>query len=692
MLRILNKIGIPNVVSFRLTDPKFNVEAAKYDVKKGDRRLYNIHKTKRNAICNKYLAKQFRRLEKYARDGNLNHFNFLVSKLLTSYAFQIYSYNTVCDKWTSIPNISTIKYHLRYLRKLCHDKSTDLDMKRVWIDKKPGDAARPLGVPTMVWRVYMRMLTHLGESFVRGKGLYSDFQHGGRSGYGVQTCLIQMLNLLEKFDRIYEFDLKGFFDHVSKRSVRNFFRGTILADIYFKLLQVPPKKYILPDYQTDKAVLAAMETLKQIRAAKERGWRAGYLMWLDDEEPDLLPQQREERYQDWLQFTLLDLAKRHMGASIFDKDDYKEAMKDGVHRGGVFTNWLIQETKPYDQASREEGRDSWKDLDLPEQGIPQGSSMGPFLASTIAAFYLRKIPNLLMYVDDGMVGLSPGDPSPEKIITDALRPIKVELAPEKSFIREVKHLRDTGIKFLGTRTWVRKLSTDMHSDTRFGIQRPLINRESLLNKFRQLCGGKEVTISKWKLLKWIFLHNESRLSNLLTGQGLHVAIKYGFFGNLLSNAYSPEVSVEEMKAKIAEGVRLAEEQVRRAENSFGAGILNQNTYAYINDQGQPSYCKPDLYNLSTLSCNLLLELGVSFIRKDSTKVRNNNGNSFGISNVIIPDIERPDRPIWESRDFRRELVYVERTALWPDGTHHTIHVGHEFVYNKEGKLVSWEER
>lgn len=632
MIRILKAIGIPNVVAFKLSDGVHNVEAVKMSVIKRDRFMEEIKRTNQISKSNAYLAKQFKRLEKYAKQDQLAHYNFLARKLLTSYAFQIQAYNSVCDKWYGL-KMSTIKYHLRYLRFLCHSRSTNIDMKRVWIDKKPGDYARPLGVPTMVWRVYMRMLTNLGEAFVNGKGLYSSFQHGGRPGYGVQSCLIEMTRLLEKFPRVYEFDLKGFFDHINRDSVREFFKGTILADIYHEMLFSKPKEFVLPPIEKDQAVTKHNDLIGRSLEINSISLK-DFLEKLEDEDTVVL--EDGEDIQEWMRDPEEFLKKHNYPAKPFktpsglpevyggeDLEELDESYLEEVNIErysklmSTDENILFASGQIPSEKSREMGRDKWKDLDLPNQGIPQGSAMGPFLASTIAAYYLRGIENILMYVDDGMVFLPEGVSSPEEQIKQLLKPIQVELALEKSGLRETKDLMSKGIKFLGTRSFVRNYHTIMHSETRKGIQKPLINRDQLINKLKGLYADKSMTISKWKLLKWLFLYKDSRLAEILTGQGLHVAIKHGFFGNLLSMAYSPEVSLLEMKQKIREGVRLAEEQIRRKERSLGATILSQDTYVYINEDGQPSEVVPDLFNLSTLSCDLLLTLGVSAIRKDN---------------------------------------------------------------------------
>jgi hypothetical protein len=61
------------------------------------------------------------------------------------------------------------------------------------------------------------------------------------------------------------------------------------------------------------------------------------------------------------------------------------------------------EFKPVTETQREQARDSWKHLDLPNQGVPQGSSFGPVLASVLLGKIMPR--NSLLYMDDGLIFL-----------------------------------------------------------------------------------------------------------------------------------------------------------------------------------------------------------------------------------------------------------------------------------------------
>jgi hypothetical protein len=200
---------LPNVSDFYTEKIGIHEYAAIYGIEKILRKTYAEKLVK--AGPNKYLIRQYKRLTYYAATKQLEKFNFLSRLILKkSISYRILAMNRTMKDWFSM-RIRDLRRIWRSLSYLSRTESSDLKFKRVWIDKKPGDYARPLGVPTPAWRCYSFMrLDHI-ERYFKGRGLLKTWQHGGRSGVGVLSCYKDLIPRLKTANTIYEFDIKGFF-------------------------------------------------------------------------------------------------------------------------------------------------------------------------------------------------------------------------------------------------------------------------------------------------------------------------------------------------------------------------------------------------------------------------------------------------------------------------------------------------
>jgi len=662
MLRLLNKMALPNTVDFSLTAPIYNEMAllAGYNIKQ--RKFKSESKLLVTAKANNYIAKQFKRAKKHAEKGNFEAFNKVSLNLLqNSTSYLIYSLNSVLPKWTSMDFRKVIVILIR-TRKLTKTLATDINYKRVWIDKKPGDYARPLGVPEVVWRIYLRMVTNQGEIFAHGRDLYHPSQHGGRAGYGVMSCLKDVATRLNSgnYSRVYEFDIKGFFDHISHASMTTIFKGTYLEGLYEKMLKSKPLKYTLPPEDKDVA-------LSKFNAIKEA--------FFEDDWGVNSPTPADYGFQTFYDFSRLPSGITGLNAPkyvTFDEVEewdeviakamkpieLKDKYKDLMSPQGTFTrrvgNSIHGEISvaPATLEDRAQGRDNWKDLNLPSQGVPQGTNFGPFLSSLAVSIYYKgqALKDWIMYIDDGLIFHNTTEELKEKLarLNKALNKMSVELAPEKSRLHTYESLKDNSIKFLGIRfkntpgTMVsRRNFFTISSDTRSGTKKlvPEINADSMLQILENMLLEGAITISKYKYAKWAV--QQSRMRGIFESDVVTLAIKYNFFGYLLSWVYNPEVDFESMRNKINEGIVAAEQTILKQTRSMGSYVLRQSSWNYTDSTGMNKNVVPDLNNHSTLCVELLLEslqFGHVSLREQGLEKRQSHEKSKGTPQIPKPSI------------------------------------------------------
>jgi len=622
MLKYINKLKIPNVVEFYLKDKSIdNFALFVFEILRNQgSRFVGLSKTKRISKSNDYLQYQFVRLFKYAKNGELEKFNYLARKLLTkSKVFRVYALGYIFPKYNQM-NTCKLQSLYNKVRKLCITESTDLQYKRVWIDKKEGDYGRPLGVPTPEWRVYGHMLTRILEVYFDGRGYLTSNQHGGKSGYGVMTYLKELAKWLKVNKYILEFDIKGFFDHITHESMLELIEGCYLKDTFARLLKARPISYKLPPVEEDLAIqritalpiieeetiIISPEQFEQYMenltkypdtAAKE----FCDILGLDyDKEYEILVATPEEvlHYENLFQQELKNV-----------RSEYSNAMSGGeIPTRGKYSKGLID--YEITEEGRNQGRDEWKDLHLEGQGVPQGTSFGPLLASTVLGRALRH-QKALIYMDDGIIAIKNLESVEQTIMRlgTSLAKIGCELAEGKTNALGTYNLMKEGVKLLGTRwTQVRGLfNYSVKSETRKGISKPLINvnESDFRNVVERLYRAGLITPSKDSVMKRYL--NIPRNADLLHDSLLDLATKHQIFGTILARAYSPESSVTEMAREINYGIFKAEAKLAKYPfSSIGSRLYRDNIARYISEEGKHCTTRITLQNVSTLSNDIFL--------------------------------------------------------------------------------------
>jgi len=518
---------LPNVSEFNTHRTGIHEYAAVYGIEKVRRDIEVVKLNKGSP--NRYLERIAFTLTKYAVNGQVCEYNKL-SEITQrkSIAFRVLALNRTIDDWFTLP-IKKLDKIWRSLSHICRTNSSELKYKRVWIDKKPGDYARPLGVPTPAWRCwsYMKM-DHL-ERFYKGTGSLQPWQHGGRSGVGVLSCYKQLIPRMIAENTIYEFDIKGFFDNISHKVIIDKIR-TSLGKAESKwvegILTSKPYTYKLPETpspsESDRAYWFKGEWEQQIPLFGNPYWFK--VVQLDPQTVN------SANWKD-----TIELTKKLMP---FIANPLVQL--NGKTYLYIATDKLP--TMPYGQA-----RDSLKGLGLQGKGVPQGLGTSPFLSTFITDTYLYELGTdrkaLIMYMDDGIL-FARNKAEMEKTITrlkELLNAIGLEIAPEKSRYVKVDNKWLDSVKFLGLR-FLPEENTIM-SDTR---------------------GGTKIRFpmnAEWDDVKTLAVMNSSSVSNirekydrLINTTAYEAGLRYGFLGCLIAGSqYKENKKMEERRDDIRKG-------------------------------------------------------------------------------------------------------------------------------------------
>lgn len=569
---------LPNVFDFSTEKYGIHEYAAIYGIEKVLRRS-TVTKLLKSAP-NFYLERQHKRLIKLAANGQVAGFIYLSQVILRkSKSFRILSLNRTIKDWFVLP-IRKLRKIWRELNFITNNLSSDLKFKRVWIDKKPGDYARPLGVPLPSWRCYSFMWMDHIEKFQKASGNLATWQHGGRSGVGVLSCYEQLIPKLKEVNTIYEFDIKGFFDNISHKVIIDKFEetmGPIVSKWISRILEARPTHYQLPP----------KEILQRVRdnfgIDPEKGTYATQSRW------DLLksPEMTDEEL-----FNAINSPSERPIRSILVT----------VH---------LSDGTSYDKRIGEESTLDWegaaqdwaKGLGLKGQGVPQGLGTSPFISTFMTDTYLSKLKNnIVMYMDDGILfAKSPQEMTKlRKILDTQLEKMGLEIAPEKSkYVKKSSRWMES-IKFLGLR-YLPESDTFM-SDTRSGtkVQFP--------------------AKGDWKDIKNIAAINHTNVSNikqkfdkLINTQAYEAGLKYGFLGCMIAGSqYKDNLPMEARK-----------EEIRKGQNSAWAAI--EKSKGFIWKSQDLCYHTEYLTNVSSIACHRFAEfnrLGRKlFVRKGKLSTR-----------------------------------------------------------------------
>lgn len=324
----------------------------------------------KNRRINRYISYVIGRMEKMALasktkpEYSKKYWKEAIKLMTTSSTFRVMAIRETLPHWHRSYTLDYILYVNREVSRLINEKQNTLQFHRKYIPKGETDF-RPLGIPTVPWRVLLHMYNGFLLHYCTVRGDLPDVQHGFRPHRGCLTAWRDFFAKgLHRMKYIYEYDLKNFFGDVNVHSIsEQLTKWQIPAEIVNFLESINLSNVKLPKEQKldEERVKARTEIFEKINACIEVPFH-------------LLKPIIEE----------IGIEKLNEIAQDYGCTSYQESIQ---------MHWALSPTPV--------------NLGILNKGIAQGAPTSPFCATAALVGFFEKLKSkgyhLIAYADDAIV-------------------------------------------------------------------------------------------------------------------------------------------------------------------------------------------------------------------------------------------------------------------------------------------------